>query len=68
MNRIKYTLPNKIGSKIIAEDVKLFLAGFCIAHTQGFNVGTAEAKIFTGLAVEEFGYTVRQLSNNQGKW
>uniref|UniRef100_A0A673MYS9 Integrin subunit alpha 2 n=1 Tax=Sinocyclocheilus rhinocerous TaxID=307959 RepID=A0A673MYS9_9TELE len=41
---------------------------FCIAHTQGFNVGTAGAKIFTGLAVEEFGYTVQQLSNNQGKW
>uniref|UniRef100_A0A8C1HJA3 Integrin subunit alpha 2 n=1 Tax=Cyprinus carpio carpio TaxID=630221 RepID=A0A8C1HJA3_CYPCA len=45
-----------------------YLLCFCIAHTQGFNVGTAEAKIFTGLAVEEFGYTVRQLSNNQGKW
>ncbi|KTG31954.1 hypothetical protein cypCar_00040577 [Cyprinus carpio] len=46
----------------------ILLQSFCIAHTQGFNVGTAEAKIFTGLAVEEFGYTVRQLSNNQGKW
>uniref|UniRef100_A0A8C2AUH5 Integrin subunit alpha 2 n=1 Tax=Cyprinus carpio TaxID=7962 RepID=A0A8C2AUH5_CYPCA len=46
----------------------ILLHSFCIAHTQGFNVGTAEAKIFTGLAVEEFGYTVRQLSNNQGKW
>uniref|UniRef100_A0A672L2S5 Integrin subunit alpha 2 n=1 Tax=Sinocyclocheilus grahami TaxID=75366 RepID=A0A672L2S5_SINGR len=45
-----------------------FPAGFCIAHTRGFNVGTAGAKIFTGLAVEEFGYTVQQLSNNQGKW
>uniref|UniRef100_A0A671PS25 Integrin subunit alpha 2 n=1 Tax=Sinocyclocheilus anshuiensis TaxID=1608454 RepID=A0A671PS25_9TELE len=32
------------------------------------NVRTAGAKIFTGLAVEEFGYTVQQLSNNQGKW
>uniref|UniRef100_A0A8C1IQ89 Integrin subunit alpha 2 n=1 Tax=Cyprinus carpio TaxID=7962 RepID=A0A8C1IQ89_CYPCA len=50
------------------EDVKLFLAGFCIAHTQGFNVGTAGAKIFSGPAVEEFGYTVQQISNDQGKW
>uniref|UniRef100_A0A8C1WH47 Integrin subunit alpha 2 n=1 Tax=Cyprinus carpio TaxID=7962 RepID=A0A8C1WH47_CYPCA len=49
-------------------DVKLFLAGFCIAHTQGFNVGTAGAKIFSGPAVEEFGYTVQQISNDQGKW
>uniref|UniRef100_A0A672L2T6 Integrin subunit alpha 2 n=1 Tax=Sinocyclocheilus grahami TaxID=75366 RepID=A0A672L2T6_SINGR len=46
----------------------IFLQSFCIAHTRGFNVGTAGAKIFTGLAVEEFGYTVQQLSNNQGKW
>uniref|UniRef100_A0A673NFN0 Integrin, alpha 2 (CD49B, alpha 2 subunit of VLA-2 receptor), tandem duplicate 1 n=1 Tax=Sinocyclocheilus rhinocerous TaxID=307959 RepID=A0A673NFN0_9TELE len=45
----------------------LFLS-FCIAHTQGFNVGTAGAKIFSGLAVEEFGYTVQQISNDQGKW
>ncbi|XP_052464489.1 integrin alpha-2 [Carassius gibelio] len=41
---------------------------FCIAHTQGFNVGTAGPKIFSGVAEEEFGYTVQQLSNNQGKW
>uniref|UniRef100_A0A672L5E3 Integrin subunit alpha 2 n=1 Tax=Sinocyclocheilus grahami TaxID=75366 RepID=A0A672L5E3_SINGR len=48
--------------------VNLLRLSFCIAHTRGFNVGTAGAKIFTGLAVEEFGYTVQQLSNNQGKW
>ncbi|XP_059400198.1 integrin alpha-2-like isoform X2 [Carassius carassius] len=41
---------------------------FCIVHTQGFNVGTAGAKIFSGVAEEEFGYTVQQFSNNQGKW
>ncbi|XP_016339007.1 integrin alpha-2-like [Sinocyclocheilus anshuiensis] len=46
----------------------LLLQSFCIAHTQGFNVGTAGAKIFSGLAVEEFGYTVQQISNDQGKW
>ncbi|ROL46699.1 Integrin alpha-2, partial [Anabarilius grahami] len=34
-----------------------------------FNVGTAGAKIFSsGPGVQEFGYTVQQLSNNQGKW
>uniref|UniRef100_A0A8C1WCZ3 Integrin subunit alpha 2 n=1 Tax=Cyprinus carpio TaxID=7962 RepID=A0A8C1WCZ3_CYPCA len=46
----------------------LLLQSFCIAHTQGFNVGTAGAKIFSGPAVEEFGYTVQQISNDQGKW
>ncbi|XP_059395525.1 integrin alpha-2 isoform X1 [Carassius carassius] len=46
----------------------ILLQGFCIAHTQGFNVGTAGAKIFSGLVVEEFGYTVQQISNDQGKW
>ncbi|XP_026075197.1 integrin alpha-2-like [Carassius auratus] len=46
----------------------LIVLCFCIAHTQGFNVGTAGAKIFSGVAEEEFGYTVQQLSNNQRKW
>ncbi|XP_077099168.1 integrin alpha-2 isoform X1 [Siphateles boraxobius] len=47
----------------------ILLQSFCITRTQGFNVGTAGAKIFSsGSAVEEFGYTVRQLSNKQGKW
>ena len=36
--------------------------------SQSFNVGTAGAKIFTGPAAEEFGYTVLQTSNHQGKW
>ncbi|XP_059400200.1 integrin alpha-2-like [Carassius carassius] len=48
--------------------IVILLQGFCIVHTQGFNVGTAGAKIFSGVAVEEFGYTVQQFSNNQGKW
>uniref|UniRef100_A0AAR2LTF4 VWFA domain-containing protein n=1 Tax=Pygocentrus nattereri TaxID=42514 RepID=A0AAR2LTF4_PYGNA len=34
----------------------------------GFNVGTAGAKVFSGAALEEFGYTVQQFSNYQGKW
>ncbi|KAM8886795.1 integrin alpha-2 isoform 2-T2 [Spinachia spinachia] len=33
-----------------------------------FNVGTAGAKIFSGPAAEEFGYTVKQASNHEGKW
>ncbi|XP_067289471.1 integrin alpha-2 [Pseudorasbora parva] len=49
--------------------ILLILLQSFIAHSQGFNVGTAGAKIFSsGAAVEQFGYTVRQLSNNQGKW
>uniref|UniRef100_A0A3P9KDB8 Integrin, alpha 2 (CD49B, alpha 2 subunit of VLA-2 receptor), tandem duplicate 2 n=1 Tax=Oryzias latipes TaxID=8090 RepID=A0A3P9KDB8_ORYLA len=38
----------------------------CLLHS--FNVGTADAKIFSGLANEEFGYTVQQATNHQGKW
>ncbi|XP_041856641.1 integrin alpha-2-like [Melanotaenia boesemani] len=36
--------------------------------SQTFNVGTAGAKIFSGPAVEEFGHTVQQVTNHQGKW
>ncbi|KAE8291917.1 Integrin alpha-2 CD49 antigen-like family member B [Larimichthys crocea] len=39
-----------------------------IWHSQSFNVGTAGAKIFSGPAVEEFGYTVQQATNHEGKW
>ncbi|XP_043106110.1 integrin alpha-2 isoform X2 [Puntigrus tetrazona] len=46
----------------------ILLQSFWISCTQGFNVGTAGAKIFSGLEVEEFGYTVQQISNDQGKW
>uniref|UniRef100_A0A3P9I6V9 Integrin, alpha 2 (CD49B, alpha 2 subunit of VLA-2 receptor), tandem duplicate 2 n=1 Tax=Oryzias latipes TaxID=8090 RepID=A0A3P9I6V9_ORYLA len=38
----------------------------CLLHS--FNVGTADAKIFSGSANEEFGYTVQQATNHQGKW
>ncbi|KAM4616337.1 integrin alpha-2-like isoform 2-T2 [Polymixia lowei] len=39
-----------------------------IWFSQSFNVGTADAKIFSGPAGEEFGYTVQQVTNHQGKW
>ncbi|XP_077099162.1 integrin alpha-2 [Siphateles boraxobius] len=41
---------------------------FSIDNSQGFNVGTSGAKIFTGSAEEQFGYSVQQFSNSQGKW
>uniref|UniRef100_A0A3Q1JNE2 VWFA domain-containing protein n=1 Tax=Anabas testudineus TaxID=64144 RepID=A0A3Q1JNE2_ANATE len=37
-------------------------------QSQSFNVGTAGAKIFSGLASEEFGYTVLQAANHQDQW
>ncbi|XP_048029689.1 integrin alpha-2 [Megalobrama amblycephala] len=47
----------------------ILLQSFCIARILSFNVGTAGAKIFSsGPGVQEFGYTVQQLSNDQGKW
>uniref|UniRef100_UPI0037E9612D integrin alpha-2 n=1 Tax=Semicossyphus pulcher TaxID=241346 RepID=UPI0037E9612D len=39
-----------------------------ILHAQSFNVGTAGAKIFSGPADEEFGYTIQQTTNHEGKW
>lgn len=36
--------------------------------SQSFNVGTAGAKVFSGPAAEEFGYTVQQATNHEGKW
>ncbi|KAF7659151.1 hypothetical protein LDENG_00002450 [Lucifuga dentata] len=39
-----------------------------IWHSQSFNVGTAGAKIFNGPAGEEFGYTLQQATNHEGKW
>uniref|UniRef100_A0A8C2WPL7 Integrin subunit alpha 2 n=1 Tax=Cyclopterus lumpus TaxID=8103 RepID=A0A8C2WPL7_CYCLU len=39
-----------------------------IRPSHSFNVGTAGAKIFSGLAEEEFGYAVQQATNHQGKW
>ncbi|KAG7221391.1 hypothetical protein INR49_017267 [Caranx melampygus] len=39
-----------------------------VLHSKSFNVGTAGAKIFSGPAAEEFGYTVLQTTNHEGKW
>ncbi|XP_008283163.1 integrin alpha-2 [Stegastes partitus] len=39
-----------------------------IWQAHSFNVGTAGAKIFSGPAAEEFGYTVQQTTNHEGKW
>ncbi|XP_057176989.1 integrin alpha-2 [Triplophysa rosa] len=47
----------------------LLLFLYCsIDISQGFNVGTSGAKIFSGVSSEQFGYTLQQFSNSQGKW
>ncbi|KAK7120266.1 hypothetical protein R3I94_020310 [Phoxinus phoxinus] len=48
--------------------VLLTVICFSIDNSQGFNVGTSGAKIFSGSAEEQFGYSVQQFSNGQGKW
>uniref|UniRef100_A0A8C0F034 Integrin alpha-2 n=1 Tax=Bubo bubo TaxID=30461 RepID=A0A8C0F034_BUBBB len=35
---------------------------------EAYNVGLLEAKIFSGPSREQFGYTVQQFINEQGKW
>ncbi|XP_015238105.1 PREDICTED: integrin alpha-2 [Cyprinodon variegatus] len=51
---------------------KLFFAivviSYKISQLQSFNVGTSGAKIFTGPASEQFGYTVQQAPNYLDKW
>lgn len=39
-----------------------------VSQSASFNVGTAGAKIFSGLVSEEFGYTVLQAANHEGQW
>ncbi|XP_026863978.2 integrin alpha-2 [Electrophorus electricus] len=48
--------------------VLLAVQGWAVEQSWGFNVGTAGAKVFSGPALEEFGYTIQQFSNHQGKW
>nr|XP_019954569.1 PREDICTED: integrin alpha-2 [Paralichthys olivaceus] len=48
--------------------IVLTLVSDRVWHSQSFNVGTAGAKIFSGPASEEFGYTVLQTTNHEGKW
>uniref|UniRef100_A0A8C7STF8 Integrin subunit alpha 2 n=1 Tax=Oncorhynchus mykiss TaxID=8022 RepID=A0A8C7STF8_ONCMY len=46
----------------------LLIQCWSIPRSLSFNVGTAGAKVFSGPALEEFGYTVKQFRNHQGKW
>ncbi|KAM4634289.1 integrin alpha-2-like [Polymixia lowei] len=40
----------------------------CVQRCVCFNIGTSGARIFSGPQAEEFGYTVQQFSNHQGRW
>ncbi|XP_030622564.1 integrin alpha-2-like [Chanos chanos] len=42
--------------------------GCRVRSVWGFNVGTASAKVFSGPAAEQFGYTVQQFQSQQSKW
>ncbi|XP_042182511.1 integrin alpha-2 [Oncorhynchus tshawytscha] len=46
----------------------IFIQCWNMPGSLSFNVGTAGAKVFSEPSVEEFGYTVQQLKNHQGKW
>uniref|UniRef100_A0AAY4E6B5 VWFA domain-containing protein n=1 Tax=Denticeps clupeoides TaxID=299321 RepID=A0AAY4E6B5_9TELE len=48
--------------------VLLLTQSWVTQDCHGFNVGTVGAKVFTGPAEEQFGYSVQQFSNYQGKW
>ncbi|CAL8345651.1 unnamed protein product [Lota lota] len=39
-----------------------------ISSSQSFNIGTGDPTVFSGPVDEEFGYTVQQFKNHQGKW
>ncbi|XP_058646196.1 integrin alpha-2, partial [Onychostoma macrolepis] len=56
------------GLKMNILQVLLAVLCFSIDKAQGFNVGTSGSKIFSQLAAEQFGYSVQQFSNSQGKW
>ncbi|KAM9541375.1 integrin alpha-2-like [Salvelinus alpinus] len=46
----------------------IFIQCWSVPRSLSFNVGTAGAKVFSEPTVEEFGYTVQQFRNHQGKW
>ncbi|XP_064833554.1 integrin alpha-2-like [Oncorhynchus masou masou] len=46
----------------------IFIQCWNMPGSLSFNVGTAGAKLFSEPSVEEFGYTVQQFRNHQGKW
>ncbi|XP_029108897.1 integrin alpha-2 [Scleropages formosus] len=58
-------MEHKSGTRPLALALAL---GFCIHFSQSFNVGKSGAKVFSGPVADEFGYTVRQFQNHQGKW
>uniref|UniRef100_A0A8C7W5H7 Integrin subunit alpha 2 n=1 Tax=Oncorhynchus mykiss TaxID=8022 RepID=A0A8C7W5H7_ONCMY len=59
-------VPKGLASGLIS--LTLISVGWSIPRSLSFNVGTAGAKVFSGPALEEFGYTVKQFRNHQGKW
>ncbi|XP_061762173.1 integrin alpha-2 isoform X2 [Nerophis ophidion] len=63
-NGIQVTMKNVCGNLLFA----LVVMTNGIRLSDSFNVGTAGAKIFSGSPVEEFGYTVQQATNHEGKW
>uniref|UniRef100_A0A3Q2P079 Integrin subunit alpha 2 n=1 Tax=Fundulus heteroclitus TaxID=8078 RepID=A0A3Q2P079_FUNHE len=58
----------KTGVAEIGLLVLFFFSRVQIIQSQSYNVGTSGATIFSGPASEEFGYTVQQATNAQGKW
>ncbi|OXB80172.1 UNVERIFIED_CONTAM: hypothetical protein H355_011630 [Colinus virginianus] len=46
----------------------LLALGFLHNCCEAYNVGLLKAKIFSGPSREQFGYTVQQFINEQGKW
>ncbi|XP_036382642.1 integrin alpha-2-like [Megalops cyprinoides] len=48
--------------------VALLILSCAIRLSESFNVGTSGAKVFSGPVAEQFGYTVQQFTNHQGKW
>ncbi|KAJ8405543.1 hypothetical protein AAFF_G00315230 [Aldrovandia affinis] len=48
--------------------VTLLILSCGIHLSKSFNVGISEAKVFSGPVGEQFGYTVQQFINHQGKW
>ena len=55
-------------TRVYSNVVCVCVAGCFVAVSQGFNVGSAGAKVFSEPKEEEFGYSVQQFSNHMGKW
>lgn len=63
-------LPWDQNSSLIASVIIIIFLLTGILHNccEAYNVGLLEAKIFSGPPREQFGYTVQQFINEQGKW